>query len=687
MYESTRLGRLYQGDPLPVVTEVTTYYPAGAVTFGVEGCTLFEGHADEAWAGGPTLHVFDTDTGLEHLRFDAFPGEEHYHYLTPGVHNHWIGYDTTADGEFLDWIVDRVTNRLDVLLQATGATELAERLDPETISTVLVDVERHLRDRTLLLNGRKASTVSTAELVDLVIGTEEVALVDVRERGDIAMSGTLLLAVSIPLSELDFRISRFIPRTNTRIVLIDGNGGPLAGAAAGILAHHGYVETQILAGGTTQWAADGHELYTSVQALGQVFGEFLERAESTPHITVADARVLVDQGKDVVFLDSRPIAEFESHSLPHGISAPGAEIVHRGIDLITSPETVVVVNCAGRTRSIVGAQALINSGVPNTVLALEGGTMSWSLDGHSLVHGASVQAQAPADPSDSTRSQAAERLSDRFGIGRVAHGNVRELLNGSTDRTVYLLDVRGPEEYRSGHLESSLSTPSWDVAPWVFRHLAVLHSRLILIDDGAGLRGALTGSWFVQQGWKDVSILSLADIDDDLLVTGEETRPQLDLGDDVVSISADELSASREKYTVVDLATSAVHRQGHIRGALFATRSSITLDPSAVPGTGAVVLTSPDGSLAKATARQIGSLNGRPIVVLDGGTETWHERGFTFESDLTAAIGSVNDIAPSPWEAVDKNQAFRDYLDWEIDLIKQIDRDVTNPFTVAPQKG
>ena len=41
----------------------------------------------------------------------------------------------------------------------------------------------------------------------------------------------------------------------------------------------------------------------------------------------------------------------------------------------------MVVNCAGRTRSIIGAQSLINAGVPNKVVALRNGTMGWSLAG------------------------------------------------------------------------------------------------------------------------------------------------------------------------------------------------------------------------------------------------------------------------------------------------------------------
>jgi hypothetical protein len=154
-FTTTRLGKLYQGDPLPVDISATTYYPAGAVTFGVEGRALFKTGDNAPWAGGPTLHVFDTETGREHLRFDAFPGEEHYHYLTPGVQNHWIGFDSVADGDFISWILDRVTTKLPELLRFAGAEELATQVDPAEVTAVLDDVHSRLRSTELQLDSVK----------------------------------------------------------------------------------------------------------------------------------------------------------------------------------------------------------------------------------------------------------------------------------------------------------------------------------------------------------------------------------------------------------------------------------------------------------------------------------------------------------------------------------------------------
>ena len=64
---------------------------------------------------------------------------------------------------------------------------------------------------------------------------------------------------------------------------------------------------------------------------------------------------------------------------------PGAELVYRFADLTPSPETTVIVNCGGRTRSIIGAQSLINAGFRNKIMSLKDGTMAWHLAGLDVV--------------------------------------------------------------------------------------------------------------------------------------------------------------------------------------------------------------------------------------------------------------------------------------------------------------
>ena len=110
-------------------------------------------------------------------------------------------------------------------------------------------------------------------------------------------------------------------------------------------------------------------------------------------------------------------------SIPGGIDAPGAELVYRVQDLADA-DTLVVVNCAGRTRSIIGAQSLINAGVPNKVMALRNGTMGWTLAGLACESGKARRAPGVSSDGLAWAKSAAARVADRFGITRIDRGTL-----------------------------------------------------------------------------------------------------------------------------------------------------------------------------------------------------------------------------------------------------------------------
>jgi rhodanese-related sulfurtransferase len=87
----------------------------------------------------------------------------------------------------------------------------------------------------------------------------------------------------------------------------------------------------------------------------------------------------------MVVLDARRFDEFNTMCIPGGTSVPGAELVLRVRELAPDPRTQVIVNCAGRTRSIIGTQSLVNAGIPNPVAALRNGTIGWTLAGLGLL--------------------------------------------------------------------------------------------------------------------------------------------------------------------------------------------------------------------------------------------------------------------------------------------------------------
>ena len=106
-------------------------------------------------------------------------------------------------------------------------------------------------------------------------------------------------------------------------------------------------------------------------------------------------------------------------SIPTATCVPGGELVWRIGALAPDPETLVVVNCAGRTRSIMGAQSLINAGIPNRVVALRNGTMGWHLAGLALDHGQTRYLPAVSPAQAEAARRRAQAVCARFAVPRI----------------------------------------------------------------------------------------------------------------------------------------------------------------------------------------------------------------------------------------------------------------------------
>src|SRR5665811_200395 len=210
----------------------------------------------------------------------------------------------------------------------------------------------------------------------------------------------------------------------------------LAQRAADILAGAGYSDLSYLAGGTAAWEAAGFELFSGVHVPGKAFGEFIEHASHTPSIGADELNAHMRAGTDMVVLDSRPYDEYSRVSIPTGVNVPGAELVLRVHDIAPSPDTLIVVNCAGRTRSIIGAQSLINAGVPNKVVALRNGTMGWHLAGLTCDHGKDKRAPAVSGAGLSWAKSKTDAVARRFGITRIDRAGL-DRWRGDTARTLY----------------------------------------------------------------------------------------------------------------------------------------------------------------------------------------------------------------------------------------------------------
>jgi len=514
--------------------------------------------------------------------------------------------------------------------------------------------------------------VTAADLARMLEDGGELALLDVREEGVFA-KGHLFLAASLPLSRLELRLARLVPRLTTRIVLCDADDG-LAERAAAKLHEFGYRDVSVLAGGVAAWRALGRELFAGVYVPSKAFGEHVEHRDDTPSISAEELAAKQRAGEKLVVLDSRPLTEFQRMSLPHALDCPGAELVHRIFEVAPDPDTLVVVNCAGRTRSIIGAQSLRNAGVPHRVVALRNGTMGWALAGLKLEHGRRETAPPPGAAALEKARAAARKVAARFGVREANDRDLREWRR-DPDRTLYVFDVRTPEEYLAGHLPEAASAPGGQLVQSTDAYVATRNARIVLVDSD-GVRATMTASWLVQMGWRDVHVWRDAMAGATLV---EGPAPQQVLGPgNPPTVAPRELKALLDdgKVDVVDLASSLEYRRGHVPGAAYAIRSRLAQSLPKLESGRALVLTSPDGVLARLAAPEAAALRRSAVSALDGGTAAWSAAGLELEPGATRMLDDTDDVYYLPYDHGDRiEQAMRDYLTWEVALVGQLARE------------
>ncbi|KPK18578.1 MAG: hypothetical protein AMK69_24750 [Nitrospira bacterium SG8_3] len=521
--------------------------------------------------------------------------------------------------------------------------------------------------------------ITPIRLKEMLHDREELALLDLREQGVFAREHQLF-ACSVPLSHLELKLYDFVPRQNTRIILVDQGPSDKLGLAergAERLASLGYSNVAIMEGGIEGWRSAGFELFSGVNVLSKVFGEFVEFTYHTPRLTAEELKAKLDAGQKLVILDARPQEEYHRMNIPGAIDSPGAELVYRVHDVVPDPETAVVVNCAGRTRSIIGAQSLINAGIPNPVAALKDGTMGWQLAGFDLEYGQKRQAPIPSS-AGLTRAQAcAEQVAKRFGVKKINRDTLETWAKERDTRTLYVLDVRLPGEFEAGHLEGARNAPGGQLVQATDEYVAVHNARLVLVDDNE-VRAIMTASWLVQMGWTDVYVL-VGGIEDGPLVPGPHQSRILGFKEEesVSSMALKAMLDSDEKLAVVDLGTSGEYKDRHIPGAWWGVRSRLASDLSRTPPVDSLVLTSPDGILAHLAVEEVKACRPGPAVhVLNGGTNAWIAAGLPLSEGMERAISEADDVWYKPYEQTDAPyEAMRDYLTWEVGLLEKLERD------------
>ena len=406
-----------------------------------------------------------------------------------------------------------------------------------------------------------------------------------------------------PLSRREIRARALLPRLGVRICCVDDGRG-LAEQLAAWLEGIGCTDVAVLDGGTKAWAAAGYELFSGVNVPSKAFGEWVEHHYGTESVDAPELKSWIDSGRNIVVLDSRTHEEFVRMSIPTGISVPGGELVYRIGDIVPDPKTLVVVNCAGRTRSIMGAESLRRAGIPNKVVALRNGTMGWELAGFRCDRGRTraLRTRHAEDRGD----RAAARPGLRGKLGRGRDRRHRSGPRSKATRTARCMcwtcaippstaPATGRQHQRAGRAAGAGDRPVGRRAQRAHRaggryRRACPHGRRVAAPDGSSRR-VRRGRWAGGDPYRRARAPA-----------GAGTRCSVPTID-VTGLVA--LLDSGDGTVVIDLARSIDFREGHIPGALWGVRTRLAALAPQLAGAKHVVITSPDGMLARLAVAEV----------------------------------------------------------------------------------
>jgi rhodanese-related sulfurtransferase len=509
----------------------------------------------------------------------------------------------------------------------------------------------------------------------------EIALIDVREEAPYAEAHPLF-AANISYSRIELEAYSRIPRKDTTIVIYDDGEG-LAKFAANTFIRLGYTNVSLLQGGLQGWRDAGGEIFIDVNSPSKAFGELVESKRHTPSLSANDVQELIDSKADIVIMDARRYDEYQTMNIPTSISVPGAELVLHARELAPNPDTLIIVNCAGRTRSIIGTQSIINAGLSKRVAALRNGTIGWLLAQQKLAHGSQNSFKQVTAGHDREALVASRNVADKAGVKRITLAGLNQLLYDPT-RTTYRFDVRLNDAYQQGHLPGFTRVEGGQLVQETDHYASVRGARIVIYDDN-GTRSNMSASWLAQMNWE---VYVLDDVTPQQLTeTGLPAKdlaplPELTSND---FIDAEQLTnlISTSKVKVLDLVTGKAYVNGHIPGASFVLRSQFKEAIEQLPDNLTYVLTSSDSLAAAFALPEFKALSKAKVLLLKGGTNAWTDSGFELEKGETNLVSPIIDRYKRPYEGTDSPaEAMQAYLDWEYGLVDQLEKDGTHGFYI-----
>jgi rhodanese-related sulfurtransferase len=499
------------------------------------------------------------------------------------------------------------------------------------------------------------------------------AFIDTRERRDY-VDGHWFGSTNIPLSVLTARIQHLVPDRDFPVYLLDWQGPAssdatsyASDAAKHCLARLGYSNVTIIQTARPQRYGDG--FVRGEYVWSKAFGEVVAHTADLPEVTPAE---YIANYKDAVLFDVRPTAEYRAFTLPGSHSLPNSLLLANAA-AVRGTSSMVLLHCAGRTRSIIGACTLKAAGYDGPYAIFKGGTQAWQLDGH--------EREYNADRIFATNSEASgvvEAFLNRWQIPchHIADKNLAPFI--AAHRGALLFDVSNDAATGQRLNHDIVKISGTNLIQQTDRSIARYHVPVVLFDHGSGSRAAFAAYWLRCMGF-DVQVVYRES------ALGVMTNPHEPVPIDAgagggqtsadMRLDADQLLACHgQAVKLFDFRPSGSYRQGHLAASEWQNISTIlTLKPASEPLV--IICETIDDGMGIADL-----LAGKGWHIK--GIFCWDDTGF--ETSTLARGGAEMPIDESALFAGRHHgvlQDARDYLAWEEDLPDQIDPSISQMWT------
>tara|TARA_Y100000310_G_scaffold294594_1_gene325195 strand:- start:3084 stop:4664 length:1581 start_codon:yes stop_codon:yes gene_type:complete len=512
--------------------------------------------------------------------------------------------------------------------------------------------------------------ISAGELALLLSGNAPFALIDVRDVGEYN-SSHIPGASLIPRRELEFRMYESVPFSGARIVVCDDDG-QRAALAAETLTEMGYTDVSVLDGGMNRWVVERHPTEWGVNVPSKDFGERMQVEHGVPEMTATEFLERLDNGEKLVILDSRTPEEYQRSCVPGARSVPGAELALRITDIADAldEDTIIVVSCAGRTRSIVGTWILQRMGLRN-LYGLENGTAGWVLAGQKLEAGADrLQLPEPSAKGLTEAESYAARVGTEDVVRRLDMEGLVEIMQRRDSETVYLIDVRTRSEYEGGHIPGFQWYPGGQ-AVQRSDEVAVVHNCPVVFCCDRSARATITASLYRQMGFDEVyAVEGGAEAwraAGHALETGDSGRLPSGYAQalEAVALVSPEQHHSTGDSTVLFVDLSQDFARGHVPSARWIPRGWLEsrIDGVVADKRATLTVTCADGIQATLAGATLSKLGYRNVSVLEDGMKAWRAADLPVEAGLTGVMDPPTDMLLT---GAGRNYAdMVNYLRWE----------------------